>query len=88
MIAHDGQEGIEQLKEKPDLIILDLQMPNMDGYEFILSMKEMEGIKPVPVIILTAKEGLADIVKVEGIKEYMIKPFQPDILLKSIQRYI
>ncbi len=88
MVAHDGKEGILLLKENPSLIILDLQMPNMDGYEFILGMKEIAGIKLAPIIILTAKEGLEDIVKVEGIKEYIIKPFQPDALLKSIHRYI
>ena len=88
IVAHDGNEGMARLNEKPHLIILDLQMPGMDGYEFILAMKEMKGIKQVPIIILTAKEGLSDIVKVEGIREYMIKPFQPDALLKSIQRHI
>lgn len=88
LIAQDGHEGVAQLKKKPDLIVLDLQMPNMDGYEFIISMREMEGIKPAPVIILTAREGLGSIVNVDGIKEYIIKPFKPDILLKSIQRYI
>jgi len=88
IVAYDGREGIAQLKEKPNLIILDLQMPNMDGYEFITAMKEVQGGKQIPVIILTAKAGLSDILKMEGIREYMIKPFQPDALLKSIQRYI
>lgn len=88
IVAHDGKEGIARLKEKPDLIVLDLRMPNMDGYEFILAMKEIQGIRQIPIIILTAKAGLSDIVKVEGVREYMIKPFQPDALLKSIQRHI
>lgn len=88
IVAQDGKEGMVQLKQNPQLIILDLQMPNMDGYEFILAMKETAGIKQVPIIILTVKEGLSDIVKIEGIREYMIKPFQPDALIKSIQRYI
>ena len=57
-------------------------------YEFILKMKEVSEIKEVPIIILTTKEGLSDIVKLEGIKEYIMKPFQPETLLKSIQRYI
>jgi len=87
LMAKDGKEGLARLSENPDLIILDLQMPNMDGYEFILAMKEVTGVKKAPIIVLTVKEGLTDIVKVEGIKEYMIKPFQPAALLESIQRH-
>lgn len=86
--AYDGRQGLERLKEKPDLIILDLEMPNMDGYDFILEMKEMVGGKHVPILIMTSREGLNDIVKVEGVKEYMIKPINPLALLKSIERYI
>jgi len=85
--AHDGVEGIARLKEKPDLIILDMQMPHMDGYEFILAMNNSTGTKP-PVIVLTVREDLNEIVKIENIKEYLIKPFQPDSLLKTIQRNI
>ena len=88
MIAHNGAEGIQQLKENPHLIILDVQMPVMDGYEFIIEKKRIEGDKKVPVIVLTAKDGMAEMFKVEGAREYMLKPFQPSSLLKSIQRTI
>jgi len=88
LVARDGKEGIGQLNERPDVIILDLQMPNMDGYEFVLAIKEMAVSKHPPIIIMTMREGLHDLVKVEGIKEYLIKPFNPDALLKSIERYI
>jgi len=88
LVARDGTEGIEQLKEKPDVIILDLNMPNMDGYEFVLAIKELAGGKHAPIIIMTMKQGMHDLVKVEGIKEYLLKPFNPDTLLKSIERYI
>ena len=89
LVAQDGKEGIFLLKEKPNLIILDLQMPNMDGYEFILAIKELQGENQIPpIIVLTVKEGLADIVKIDGVREYMIKPFQPNVVLNSIQRYL
>ena len=89
LIARDGKEGVARLKEMPQVVILDLQMPQMDGYEFILAMKDLQGANKVsPVIIMTVKEGLGDIVKVPGVKEYMVKPFNPELLLSSIQRYL
>jgi CheY-like chemotaxis protein len=86
MVAHDGVEGIKKLKLNPHLVILDVQMPVMDGYEFILEKKRIEGARQVPVIVLTAREGMVETFKVEGVREYLLKPFQPAVLLKSIQR--
>lgn len=88
IVANDGEDGIKKLKMKPQLIILDILMPVMDGYEFVLEKKKLEGDKQVPIIVLTAKEGMADVFKVEGAREYLLKPFQPAALLKSIQRCI
>ena len=88
LTARDGAEGIEQLKDKPDIVLLDLQMPKMDGYEFVLAMKEKAGTNQPPIIIMTVREGMDDLVKVEGIKEYLVKPFSPDILLKCIEKNI
>ena len=88
MIARDGEEGIKKMKWGPDLIVLDVMMPNMDGYDFILAKKKVEDSKEIPVIVLTAKEGMADVFKVEGAREYLLKPLQPATLLKSIQRCI
>jgi len=88
IVALDGAEGIRKLSENPHLIILDIQMPVMDGYQFILEKKKMEGEKNVPVIVLTAKDGMAEMFKVEGAREYLLKPFQPAALLNSIQRCI
>jgi two-component system chemotaxis response regulator CheY len=88
MIARNGVEGIMKLKENPHLVILDVQMPLMDGYEFVIEKKKIEGNKKVPVIVLTAKDGMSEKFKVEGAREYLLKPFQPASLLKSIQRCI
>src|SRR2546428_677973 len=77
-IASDGQEGIEfAKKERPDLIVLDIQMPKMNGYTFVFELKKIENLKMTPIIVLTAKEGMAEIFKVEGVKEYITKPFKP-----------
>lgn len=88
MVAEDGEQGIRKLKWVPDLIILDIQMPNMDGYDFIVAKNSIESAQHIPVIVLTAKEGMAEIFKVEGAREYLLKPIQPPSLLKSIQRCI
>jgi len=88
IVANDGEEGIKKLKTKPHLIILDISMPIMDGYEFGIEKKRIEGAEQIPVIVLTAREGVSDMVKVEGAREYLLKSFQPATLLKSIQRCI
>ena len=87
-VAFDGEEGIEKLKiELPDLIVLDVRMPRMNGYAFIFEMKKLGGAK-VPIIVLTAKEGMAEIFKAEGVKEYITKPFKFESLLENINKYV
>ncbi|MEI7998839.1 MAG: response regulator transcription factor [Candidatus Omnitrophota bacterium] len=88
-IAYDGQEGIELVKkDAPDLIVLDVQMPRMNGYTFVFELKKIANVKTVPIIVLTAKEGMAEIFKVEGVKEYICKPFKPEVLLSAIKKYL
>ena len=87
--ASDGEEGLNLLKDhQPDLIILDIQMPKMDGFTFVREFKRVENIKNTPVIVLTAKEKLQDIFKMEGIKDYVVKPFNTSDLLDRIKKYI
>lgn len=86
-IAHDGEEAIEVIKKKiPDLIVLDVQMPKMNGYTFIFELKKIPNTNNIPIIVLTAKEGMAEIFKIEGVKEYIIKPFKPEVLLAAINK--
>ena len=88
LTAADGEEGIAILKAGlPDLIILDVQMPRMNGYTFIFEMKKISGTKNIPIIVLTAKEGMAEIFKVEGVKEYVTKPFNAEALLAHVKKY-
>ena len=86
--AVDGEEGMEKAKsEKPDLIILDIMMPKKDGYTFIKEMRTEQGIKSTPVIILTAKEKMKDLFAIEGVKDYIVKPFESAELLEKIAGY-
>lgn len=88
-VANDGEQAIEAVKKnRPDLIVLDIQMPRMNGYTFIFELKKIMDIKGLPIIVLTAKEGMAEIFKVEGVKEYICKPFKPEVLLTAIKKYV
>ena len=88
-VAVDGKEGLLRLKvENPDLIILDVMMPNMDGFSFVQEIKKEEGFLRTPIIVLTGKELMGNVFKGEGITEYILKPFDAQQLLRVIKRHI
>jgi len=85
LIATSGTEALEQFKaHQPDLVVLDLIMPKMDGYEVL---KEIRSLSAAPVIILSAKRD--DVDKIKGLHlgadDYLPKPFNPDELLARIE---
>ncbi|ABR30704.1 chemotaxis protein CheY [Thermosipho melanesiensis] len=87
--AFDGIDGLEKIKSiKPDLIILDIMMPRLDGFGVLKEKQKIEEIKDIPVIILTAKGGAEDekIAKSLGANLVMTKPFSPSILLEEVKR--
>ncbi|WP_342305975.1 response regulator [Methanolobus sp. ZRKC5] len=78
LVAHNGEEAIElTLKELPDLILLDIMMPDMDGYEVVENLKLSKAASDIPVIMISAKTAIEDKVKgMElGIDDYIAKPF-------------
>ncbi len=86
--ASDGREALEKIgKEKPDLILLDIIMPKMDGFEVLRNLKDDSNTKDIPVIMLTAKGQKVDRQKGEdlGAQDYIIKPFSPSHLLRKIE---
>ncbi len=88
-VAGDGEEGLTAVKKnRPNLIVLDIQMPRMNGYTFVFELKKIIDIKTCPIIVLTAKEGMSEIFKVEGVKEYICKPFKPEVLLTAIKKHV
>ncbi len=90
-VARNGIQALEFLKNKePDLILLDIMMPQMDGYETCKKIKKNISIKYIPIIFLTAKTETKDIVngfKVGGI-DYITKPFIPEELLARVKTHI
>ena len=87
--AFDGEEGLEKLKkEKPDLVILDIFMPKTDGYTFVREYKTIVDVKSVPIIVLTAKERMRDLFKMEGVADYILKPFMAEELLEKVNKHI
>lgn len=78
LVAHNGEDAIElTLKELPDLILLDIMMPDMDGYEVVEHLKTSKAASDIPVIMISAKTAIEDKVKgMElGIDDYISKPF-------------
>jgi DNA-binding response OmpR family regulator len=90
--ATGGKEGLEVIrKEHPDLILLDLMMPDMDGWEVYQQMKADETIKNIPVIVVTAKAQSIDKVlglHIAKVDDYISKPFSPQELLSSIDNVL
>ena len=87
--AVDGRQALEVVEqEKPDLIILDILMPVMDGYFCLRELNQRYGRGSYPVIILTARDRMKDLFELEGIEDYVIKPFDHEDLLVRIERVL
>ena len=85
--ANNGQQAVQQVtQERPDLIILDVLMPVMDGYSCLRAINTRFGRRKIPVIMLTARDRMKDLFELEGIEDYVIKPFDHDDLLVRIDR--
>ena len=86
--AQNGGEALSKIKSSPpDLILLDVMMPVMDGYEVLKQIKEDGALKTIPIIMLSAKGQTADIEKGSslGADDYIIKPFRPAELVERIK---
>lgn len=87
-----GQEGLESIRRaKPDLVILDIMMPVMDGWQVYQQMKEDETTRDIPTIVVTAKSQLIDKVlglEIAKVDAYIGKPFSPQELLDSISKVL
>lgn len=89
--AGNGRAALSQLAvDVPDLVILDLILPDIDGYEIFSQMKDDPRTRNIPVIILTSRDSLVDRLRgrMSGSDEYVTKPFKNEVLLAKLQRYL
>lgn len=91
LTANNGEEAVATAtSETPDLVILDIMMPRMDGYQTCERLKADDTTKGIPVVFLSAKAQQADIEKGKsyGVEEYLTKPFDPTELLEVVERLV
>jgi len=91
LTAYDGEEALLKAKgERPDLILLDIMLPKINGYKIARLLKFDEAYKHIPIIMLTARSQKSDIELGEttGADEYVTKPFDMDKLIGLINRYL
>jgi len=89
--AANGEEGLAAAaREKPDLIILDVTMPVMDGVTMLTKLKEDAALKAIPVIMLTAESGRDNVLQIAkiGVRDYLVKPFKEDQLIEKAGRIV
>jgi two-component system alkaline phosphatase synthesis response regulator PhoP len=91
LVSYNGEDALNQArKENPDLILLDLMLPKLDGYKVCRLLKFDERYKHIPILMLTAKTQEKD--KVLGLEtgadEYITKPFEMDYLMEKVKAYL
>ena len=90
--ATGGMEGLKMIREEhPDLVLLDLMMPDMDGWEVYQQIKADEKTRDIPVIVVTAKAQSIDKVlglHIAKVDDYIAKPFSPQDLLNSVEKVL
>lgn len=87
--AYDGKEALEKVAtEKPDLVVLDVMMPYMDGFEVLQQLRKNPETRDLPVIMLTAKAQDTDVFRgyTSGVDLYLTKPFNPMELVSFVKR--
>ncbi len=91
LVSYNGEDALNQArKENPDLILLDLMLPKLDGYKVCRLLKFDDRYKHIPILMLTAKTQEKDkaLGMETGANEYITKPFEMDDLLKKVKKYL
>ena len=91
LVSYNGEDALNQArKENPDLIILDLMLPKLDGYKVCRLLKFDERYKHIPILMLTAKTQEKDktLGMETGANEYITKPFEMDYLMEKVKAYL
>jgi len=86
--AVSGSEGLEKLyMEEFDLLLVDVNMPKMDGYSFLKEVRRAEDLKPVPAVMISTESGVGDMDRGfrAGCNAYLVKPVEPEELLAYVE---
>ncbi len=89
VVAYDGEQGLEQFyNERPDCVIVDVRMPNLDGYQVVRCIRGDSESAHTPLIILSAMIEEDDQMTglLSGVDEYLAKPFKPSVLCATLER--
>ena len=89
--ASDGKEALDKIKrEEPDLVLLDLMMPILDGFAVLSEVKADSVLRDIPIIIISADSDSKSIVRgiKQGADDYLTKPVNADLLLKKVREYL
>jgi chemosensory pili system protein ChpA (sensor histidine kinase/response regulator) len=91
--ARDGVEALDILQRstrQPDLVLLDIEMPRMDGFELLSAVRAQKGRATLPIVMLTSRSGdkHRDKARSLGVTDYMVKPFQEEVLIRNIDRLV
>jgi len=89
--ASDGKDALAKMKlEKPNFVITDWNMPEMDGLTFITTLRSIDDYKELPVLMVTTRSVKEDIVEAmkAGVNNYIVKPFTPDTLKAKIDQML
>lgn len=86
--AVNGKDALDKVdRERPDLVLLDVMMPIMDGWQVLKTLKQSETFKHIPIVMVTAKIGVEDKMKgiQEGAADYICKPFAPKEVVNRLK---
>lgn len=90
-VAADGEEALRAVKKQvPALILLDIMLPRLDGYQVLESLRSDPKTKGIPVVVLSAKDVVSDVEKAydRGATDYLAKPYHADRLLMKVKRHL
>src|SRR5713101_2518899 len=91
LVAHDGEEGLDIARsERPDLILCDLQLPGIDGYEVARRVKDTPALQHIPMVAVTAFAMVGDRDKVlsAGFDGYFAKPIAPETFVQQVEAFL
>jgi CheY-like chemotaxis protein len=91
LVAVDGEEAVRRIQaERPDLIIVDVVMPKVNGFELCRTIRALPGLKDLPIIVVTSMDRESD--RFWGLKqgadEYLVKPVDPEVLRDKVRQYL